>query len=236
MGNMKISTSFLFISSSCMLGANAFSSLPTTQSRSTFLVKSTTAGATPVPFFLDEVATSTTKAIIAEEPTAKVEPTKTIESDTPAAPKKKKVPPKVKKPNHKEGVFSPIVFASKKVLGEENLNQLRGKVISLHSGVIGSFVDTHSTPIGSKIAQTLFVVIDENKDGTLDQKELKAAFQALGFSWLQDKQVAGIMKRADKDENGVIDYEEFGAELSKTLRTNLIKLAKKNGEAMGLLV
>ncbi len=143
---------------------------------------------------------------------------------------------KKKNPAHKEGVFSPVVVASKKILGDEEINQLRAKIISLHSNVIGDFVDTHQTKLGSQIAKLLFAAMDVNNDGTLDKDELKAAFQALGFTWLQDKQVDGILKRADKDGNGVIDYEEFEAELSKTLRTNLIKLAKKNGGDMGLLV
>merc|ERR1739840_41011 len=115
-------------------------------------------------------------------------------------------------------------------------NKLRAKFISLHSGVIGDFVDTHETKVGTQIAKSLFVVMDANNDGTLDKDELKAAFDNLGFTWLKDKQVEGILRRADKDNNGVIDYDEFKDELSKTLRVNLIKLAKKNGEEMGLLV
>jgi hypothetical protein len=52
---------------------------------------------------------------------------------------------------------------------------------------------------------------------------------------LQSKQIQGIFKRADLDENGSIDFDEFMKEAPKTLRTNLIKLAKKNGDGMGLL-
>ena len=228
----------LLILSTLMLSSESFT-VSTINSRSTFAAKVTTLNAAPTPFFLDEVesaaepSTTTATEAVSEAPQAKAtEPTETPVVTKAQNPKK----PAVKKPNHKEGVFSPIVFASKAVMGEDNLNKLRGKVISLHSNVIGSFVDTHTTPIGSAVAQNLFVVMDVNNDGTLDKEELKAAFQKLGFTWLQDKQVEGIMNRADKDKNGVIDYDEFEAELSKTLRTNLIKLAKKNGEAMGLLV
>jgi hypothetical protein len=39
----------------------------------------------------------------------------------------------------KFGVFSPAVYAAKIVLGEEKLNKLRGKGISLHSQAIGDF-------------------------------------------------------------------------------------------------
>jgi len=75
--------------------------------------------------------------------------------------------------------------------------------------------------------------MDKNKDGVLDEKELALAFETLGFSWLKEKQVSGILKRADKDDDGIIDYEEFRKELPKTLRTNLTKLAKKNGGELG---
>ena len=40
---------------------------------------------------------------------------------------------------------------------------------------------------------------------------------------------------ADLDANGYLDYQEWRKEAPKTLRTNLIKLAKRNGGEMGLL-
>ena len=39
----------------------------------------------------------------------------------------------------KFGIFSPAVYAAKVVLGEKDLNSLRGKGISLHSQAIGDF-------------------------------------------------------------------------------------------------
>ena len=137
---------------------------------------------------------------------------------------------------HAEGVFSPLVLVTKDLIGVQKLNKVRAKVISLHSDVIGKFVNTYETPFGEVVLNQLFAKIDLNKDGYLDTSELTSAFKALGFTWLKKKQVNGIMKRADKDGNGVIDLDEFRAELPKTLRTNLIKLAKKNGNDMGLLV
>ena len=230
----------LLVSSSTM----AFTAMPKTKTVSQFLVQSTTQ-AESTPFFLDEVETN--KEIVNNTP--KLEKNE-IEAQAPillpieteqespkaAAPVVKPKKVTVKKPNHKEGVFSPIVIASKKIVGDDNINKLRAKFISLHSGVIGDFVQTHESPLGNQIAKSLFVVMDANNDGTLDKEELKTAFETLGFTWLQEKQVNGILKRADKDNNGVIDYDEFKAELNKTLKTNLIKLAKKNGEEMGLLV
>ena len=135
---------------------------------------------------------------------------------------------------HKEGLFSPIVLTAKKVIGDENLNKIRGKVIGLHSEVISSFVDTHETFVGSTIMQQLFALMDKNKDGVVDETELAIYFKSLGFTWLQEKQIAGIIKRAGS-EDGILRMEQFKGEFPKTLRTNLIKLAKKNGGELGFL-
>ena len=39
----------------------------------------------------------------------------------------------------KFGVFSPAVYGAKVVLGQDRLNKIRGKAISLHSEKIGQF-------------------------------------------------------------------------------------------------
>jgi len=39
----------------------------------------------------------------------------------------------------KFGIFSPAVYGAKIVLGEDKLNKIRGKAISLHSQYIGDF-------------------------------------------------------------------------------------------------
>jgi len=136
---------------------------------------------------------------------------------------------------HKDGLFSPVVLTMKKVLGEEKLNKLRGKVIALHSDVIGSFVETSQTKFGKAVLVALFESADRDRDGQLQADELSAALETLGFTWLQQKQVLGILERADKNKNGAIDREEFLQEAPKTLRTNLVKLAKKNGGDLGFL-
>ena len=234
----------LLIASLLVIRCDGFT-LPSTRTTSTFLARSTTnAASTQGTYFMDEVSVAkkdefpqqvaTTQTV--EAPTEAKQTAVKVEEMKETVPKTTVKRVKVTKNRHKEGIFSPIVFASKKIIGEDKINEIRGKFISMHSGVIGDFVETYKTPVGSKIAEKLFVIMDANGDGSLDEKELKAAFQRLGFTWLEDKQVAGILKRADADENGVIDYEEFEAELSKTLRVNLIKLAKKNGEEMGFLV
>jgi hypothetical protein len=172
-----------------------------------------------LPYFLDEVDRTPQP----DQPTKEVVRKK-------AAPKSKAGGAK-----HEAGVFSPIVLTAKKVIGDERLNKIRAKVISIHSEVIGNFVQTYDTPIGRSVLKSLFEVADLNKNGKIEVDELAAAMNTLGFSWLQSKQIQGIYKRADLDENGAIDFEEFMKEAPKTLRTNLIKLAKKNGGDMGLL-
>jgi hypothetical protein len=147
----------------------------------------------------------------------------------------KKSPPKKGSPKHKGGILSPIVVAFKLLFGEESLNKIRAKAISLHSDVIGNFVESSETPVGSLALKKLFELADANGDGAIDETELKKAFEALDFDWLQDKQIKGIIQRADLDENGVIDFVEWQKEAPKTLRTNLIKLAKRNGGDLGLL-
>ena len=39
---------------------------------------------------------------------------------------------------------------------------------------------------------------------TLDKQEVKAALKALGFTFIEDKQVNTIFKRADVDKDGMI--------------------------------
>jgi hypothetical protein len=71
-------------------------------------------------------------------------------------------------PSHKKGIFSPTVLAAKKLLGEETLNQVRGKVIGIHSDVISAFVSTHESIIGNVVLEQLFAIIDKNKYGVID--------------------------------------------------------------------
>jgi hypothetical protein len=152
--------------------------------------------------------------------------------------KKKAMPAKEAKAGapHSEGIFSPAVKVAKLVLGEQKLNKVRAKAISTHSDVISSFVSTAEWPTGQAALKRLFIVADKNGNGLIEEEELVTAFNALGFTWLMEKQVRGIFKRADVDENGVIDLEEWMNEAPKTLRTNLTKLAKKNGGELGFLV
>ena len=173
-------------------------------------------------------------------PITAMESSSTTPTITESAPKMAKKPMAKKKaaggPAHKAGVFSPIVYAGKMVLGDEQLNKLRGKIISLHSDLIKDFVSTHDSAFGQAVLRSLFEISDLDKDGKLSRDEVASALRSLGFDWLKDKQIDGIIARADTDENGYICIDEFCVEAPRTLSTNLVKLAKKNGGDMGLLV
>jgi hypothetical protein len=140
------------------------------------------------------------------------------------------------KKKHTHGVLSPFVRMAKHMVGDQKLNQIRGQVISLHSNVIDRFVQTYDSAVGSAVLKAIFELADRDHNGKVDADELAEAVHALGFSWLQDKQVQGIVQRADADGDGALNYEEWFQEMPKLLRTNLIKLAKKNGGDLGLLV
>lgn len=156
-------------------------------------------------------------------------------ASTPAA-TKKAAPKKKKGGVHKEGVFSPIVVAAGAVLGEDQLNKVRAKVITLHSDIIKSFVDTSDSAFGRAVLRQLFNVVDADNSGYLDKSEVATALNLLGFKWLKEKHVEKIFERADANGDLEISMEEFVEEAPRTLKTNLVKLAKNNGGDMGLLV
>eukprot|EP00986_Skeletonema_menzelii_P005668 scaffold2103_cov138-Skeletonema_menzelii.AAC.2 len=149
----------------------------------------------------------------------------------------KKTPAPKKKANaaHKEGIFSPIVVAAGAVLGPEQLNKVRAKVISIHSDLIKSFVGTSDSAFGQAVLQQIFKYVDADNSGCIDKEELSVALSLLGFKWLKEKQVDAIFARADVNGDGMISLEEFMDEAPRTLKTNLVKLAKNNGGDMGAL-
>ena len=154
---------------------------------------------------------------------------------TPVAPKKT-APKKKANAAHKEGIFSPIVIAAGTILGPEQLNKVRAKAISMHSDIIKSFVETSDSKFGNAVLQQIFEYVDADKSGYIDKDELAVALSLLGFKWLKEKQVDGIFARADVNGDGMISMEEFMDEAPRTLKTNLVKLAKNNGGDLGFLV
>ena len=67
-------------------------------------------------------------------------------------------------------------------------------------------------------------------------RQVRAALKDLGFDFLNEKQVDTIINKADADKNEVIDFEEFVKDAPKTLRVQLVKLAKQNGDDLGFLI
>jgi len=135
----------------------------------------------------------------------------------------------------KDGPFTPIVKLTKRIVGDKAFLPFRAKVISKHTEVIQAFVETSDSPFGCMALQKLFEIADVDGNGTIDREELKIALQKLGFTHLKDAQIDAILKRADDDDNCVLDYDEFVKEAPKTLKVNLVKLAKSNGADLGFL-
>jgi len=225
MMNNKMTTYALMV---LLASSNAFTPAPRNVATSVQM----SAFAADLPYYIDVKENTSQDDGVKFDATPMQSAAATIE----AAPKKKLIPKKKGGALHKEGFFSPAVLAAKAVFGDEQLNKIRAKAISMHSDVIASFVNTHELPTGQAALKLLFSVADKDGNGTISEDELSTAFETLGFSWLKEKQVKGIFKRADTDENGAIDLQEFMSEAPKTLRTNLIKLAKNNGGELGFLV
>lgn len=138
---------------------------------------------------------------------------------------------------HEEGIFSPVVKLTKKLIGNENLSKVRGKAIGAHSDVIANFVATSRSSTGTAVLETLFSISDKNNDGLVDEQELKESLNKLGFDWIEDKQAKKILERAAGDEGkAFITKDQFLIEAPRTLKVNLTKLAKKNGGRLGFLV
>eukprot|EP00957_Ditylum_brightwellii_P016227 1220816-Ditylum_brightwellii.AAC.1 len=108
---------------------------------------------------------------------------------------------------HQEGIFSPVVYLSKTIVGEDKLNKVQVKAISLDSNMIKSFDETANSSFCQHALVNLFQVADKHGNGKLDNNEIQEAPHTLGFSWLKEKQVEVILKQADQDENGVIVFQ-----------------------------
>merc|ERR1719333_1975666 len=103
-------------------------------------------------------------------------------------------------------------------MGIKELNKLRADVIKKHTKVISAFVDTSESKFGQIVLKKMFEAADKDDSGALDREEVKEALDALGFTFTTDKDVDKIMRKADLDENEVIDFEEFVKEAPRALR------------------
>jgi len=162
--------------------------------------------------------------------------TATATEPAPVTPKPaKKAAEKKQTSSDNEGIFAPAVLLTKEIIGIKELNKLRGKIIKMHSSVIGDFTETAQSEFGMQVLRVLFTLADKNGDGTIDEDELTTALRALGFDFLKEQEIAKIFDKADGDKNGTLDFEEWSKAASPTLKKNLIKLAKKNGHELGFL-
>merc|ERR1712194_367889 len=134
-----------------------------------------------------------------------------------------------------EGLFAPAVLLTKDVFGTPKLNALRAKIIKEHTNVIGKLTETSDSVFGETVLKLLFELADKDGNGTIDEEELNRALNALGCGFIPEKQVNGMFKRADTDGNCGLDYEEWCKAAPKTLKSALVKLAKKNGHELGFL-
>lgn len=164
--------------------------------------------------------------------TATTEPATAVAVAEPVVAAKK---PAKKASTDNEGLFAPVVLLTKEIIGIKELNKLRGKIIKMHSSVIGDFTETAQSEFGIQVLRVLFTLADKNGDGTIDEAELTTALRSLGFDFLKEKEIANIFDKADGDKNGALDFEEWSKAASPTLKKNLIKLAKKNGHDLGFL-
>jgi len=121
------------------------------------------------------------------------------------------------------------------VMGEENLVAFRNAMIKAHGDVQAAALETHESELGQSLLEYLFNEADKDKNGSIDQEELLEACQRLGFSWMDEKRAEKLVKKADKNEDGVIQLEEFKATAPKFFQQSTLKLAKKNGADLGFL-
>jgi len=163
-------------------------------------------------------------------------PPKAAESATPWVKKRKTSSGTASVSEGEDGILAPFVIMAKKVLGEPELKQIRAKVIKEHSEVMNTFVDTADSKFGDYVLRVLFKLADTNKNGTIDEEELHVALKALGFEFLEEKEIKKIFAKSDKDKNGELDFEEWKNSVPKNLKMNLKKLAKENGHELGFLV
>jgi hypothetical protein len=185
---------------------------------------------------LREAATKPTTAAVVSSAAPKSAVAGVVVPTEPPKPKSEKAPKEAQRAAWKEGIFAPLVVGAKQVMGAQELKEFRAGVIAKHSKVIGQFVDTSESEFGQLVLKRMFEYADKDGNGTLDKEEVRIALLDLGFDFLDEKQVEKLIKNADKDQNDVIDFEEFVKATPKALRINLVKLAKKNGHDLGFLV
>lgn len=90
------------------------------------------------------------------------------ETNANVVPTETKVPPKKAKSKvvSPRGIFAPLVLGAKSVLGDKELNALRGDIILKHSKVISAFIDTSESKFGQLVLRRMFDYADKDGNGT----------------------------------------------------------------------
>ena len=82
-----------------------------------------------------------------------------------------------------------------------------------------------------EMIKSQFDSIDKDGSGYLDHDELKELFFELGFTETSETEIQEMIKKADKDKNNQVDFEEFLSAVSDDNEVmNLDKLCDKEFE------
>jgi len=252
--NMLVVLSILFASSSSITDAFISPSIPTTSKSMTairmtsdYYKRAAKTTSTSAPSITAELTVEQQQekliTILNEQKSSiavtvdapKITVTKAAQAaPTPTAATKKKKNP-LEDMSNDEGLFAPAVLLTKNIVGTKELNALRARIIKEHTNVIGKLTETSDSAFGDTVLKLLFDLADKDGNGTIDEAELQRALNALGCGFIPEQQINGMFKRADKDASCGLDYEEWCQAAPKTLKTALVKLAKKNGHELGFL-
>ena len=86
---------------------------------------------------------------------------------------------------------------------EQELNQLRAKIIAEHTKVIAAFVDTSESAFGKVALKRLFEAADADNSGTLDKAEIRAAANSV-FAALTPTMLGRVADRVRRNIENVI--------------------------------
>uniref|UniRef100_A0A7S4JQS7 EF-hand domain-containing protein n=1 Tax=Odontella aurita TaxID=265563 RepID=A0A7S4JQS7_9STRA len=84
---------------------------------------------------------------------------------------------------------------------------------------------TSNSAVGQAALVHLFALADTNRDGKLNREELEAAADNFGFTWIKDDRLGDIFKGG----NGTVTFIEFARNAPNSLKMNLAKHAKEDG-------
>lgn len=99
-----------------------------------------------------------------------------------------------------------------------------------NGGISPVVTDSMSRRADSAVGQAalvhLFALADTNHDGKLSGEELDAVAEKFGFTWLQDRERIGTFQGIGR----TMTFVEFASEAPASLKMNLAKQAKEDGD------